>query len=69
MNYSFVYSLLVQFYVHIYNLTADVSRKLQNAQHNSNMAVSAKSITEIVLKLECGKSTGPDGISAECFKF
>ena len=50
-------------------LNADVSRKLQNIQHNSNMAVSAKSITEIVSKLECGKSAGPDGISAECFKF
>ena len=33
------------------------------------MAVSAKIITEIVSKLECGKSAGPDGISAECFKF
>ena len=52
-----------------HNLTADVSRKLQSVQHNSNMAVSAKSITEIVSKLECGKSAGPDGISAECFKF
>ena len=51
-----------------HNLTADVSRKLQNAQHDSNMAVSAKSITEIVSKLECGKSAGPNGIS-ECFKF
>ena len=52
-----------------HNLTADVSRKLQNVQHDSNMAVSAKIITEIVSKLECGKSAGPDGISAECFKF
>ena len=51
------------------NLTADIRRKLQNVQHDSNMAVSAKSITEIVSKLECGKSAGPDGISAECFKF
>ena len=42
------------------NLTADITR---------NIAVSAKSITEIVLKLECAKSVGPDGISAECFKF
>ena len=33
------------------------------------MAVSAKSITEMMSKLECGKSTGPEGISAECFKF
>ena len=51
------------------NLTADITRKLQNVQHDSNMAVSAKSITEIVSKLECGKSAGPDEISAECFKF
>ena len=51
------------------NLTADIARKLQNVQHDSNMAVSAKNITEIVSKLECGKSAGPDGISAECFKF
>ena len=52
-----------------HNLTADVCRKLQNVQHDSNMAVSAKSITEVVSKLECGRSAGPDGISAECFKF
>ena len=51
------------------NLTADITRKLQNVQHDSNMAVSAKSITEIVSKLECAKSAGPDGTSAECFKF
>ena len=51
------------------NLTAGIARKLQNVQHDSNMAVSAKSITEIVSKLECAKSAGPDGIIAECFKF
>ena len=51
------------------NLTAGIARKLQNVQHDSNMAVSAKSITEIMSKLECAKSAGPDGISAECFKF
>ena len=33
------------------------------------MAVSAKSITEIVSKVECGKAAGPDEISAECFEF
>ena len=33
------------------------------------MAVSAKSITEIVSRLECGKSARPDRIIAECFKF
>ena len=31
--------------------------------------LASKSITEIVSKLECAKSAGPDGISAECFKF
>ena len=38
-----------------HNFTADVSRKLRNFRHNSSMAVSAKSITEIVSKLERGK--------------
>ena len=33
------------------------------------MAVSAKIITEIVSKLERGKSAGLDRISVECFKF
>ena len=47
------------------NLTAGIARKLQNVQHDSNMAVSAKSIIEIVSKLECAKSAGPDGISAD----
>ena len=51
-----------------YNLTAHVSRKLLNVQHYSNMSVSVKSITEIVSKLECQKSAGPDEIGAECFK-
>ena len=51
------------------NLSADVSGKLQNVQHDSNMAVSAKIITEIVSKLECRKSAEPNRISAECFKF
>ena len=52
-----------------HNLTVDVSRKLQNVQHYSNMAVLAKSITEIVSKLECGKLAEPDRIIAECFNF
>ena len=46
-----------------HNLTVDVSRKLQNVQHDSNMAVSAKIITEIVSKLECGKSAGHKQLS------
>ena len=38
-------------------------------KHNSNMAVSTKSVSEIIGKLECGKSAGPDGIGAEYLKF
>ena len=33
------------------------------------MAVSTKSVSEIIGKLECGKSAGPDGIGAEYLKF
>ena len=33
------------------------------------MAVSTKSVSEIVGKLECGKSAGPDRIGAEYLKF
>ena len=33
------------------------------------MAVSTKCIFEIIAKLECGKSAGPDGICAEYLKF
>ena len=52
-----------------HNFIADVSRKLQSVKHNLNVAVSAKSITEIVSKLESNKSAERDGLSAECFKF
>ena len=62
-----IYICIYRKYISIY--TENITRKLQNVQHDSNMAVSAKSITEIVSKLECGKSAGPDGISAGCFKF
>ena len=43
--------------------------KFENAQHNADMAVSTKCISEIIAKLECGKSAGPDGICAEYLKF
>ena len=33
------------------------------------MAVSTKSVSKIIGKLECGKSAGPDGIGAEYLKF
>ena len=32
------------------------------------MAVSTKSVSEIISKLECGISAGPDGIDAEYLK-
>ena len=32
-------------------------------------SVSTKSVSEIISKLECGKSAGPDGIDAEYLKF
>ena len=38
-------------------------------KHNSNMSVSTKSVSEIIGKLECGKSAGPDGIGVEYLKF
>ena len=33
------------------------------------MSVSTKSVSEIIGKLECGKSAGPDGIGVEYLKF
>ena len=33
------------------------------------MSVSTKSVSEIIGKLECGKSARPDGIGAEYLKF
>ena len=33
------------------------------------MSVSTKSVSEIIGKLECGKSAGPDGIGAEYLRF
>ena len=41
----------------------------QNVVLRHNMAVSTKCISEIIAKLECGKSPGPDGICAEYLKF
>ena len=43
--------------------------KLEDIQHSTDMAVSTKCISEIIAKLECGKSAGPDEICAEYLKF
>ena len=51
------------------SLKDDFVEKLDNFQHNADMAVTTKCISEIIAKLRCGKSAGPDGICAEYFKF
>ena len=43
--------------------------KLQSNNYYENMLVSNEDIVNIVNKLKCGKSSGPDGISAESLKF
>ena len=43
--------------------------KLQSIKYDENMLVSTEDIRNIVKKLKCGKSSGPDGISAESIKF
>ena len=51
------------------SLKNDILSNFDKIKHNSNMAVSTKSVSEIIGKLECGKSAGPDGIGAEYLKF
>ena len=61
---------LLNIYVNCDNsLKTDMLSKFDNIEHDSNMAVSTKSVSEIISKLECGKSAGPDGIDAEYLKF
>ena len=43
--------------------------KLQSIKYDENMLVCSEDIRNIVNKLKCGKSSGPDGISAESLKF
>ena len=43
--------------------------KLQSIKYDENMLVSTEDIRNIVKKLKCGKSSCPDGISAESIKF
>ena len=51
------------------SLKDDIIGKLENIQHNADMTVSTKCISEIIAKLECRKSPGSDGICAEYLKF
>ena len=51
------------------SLKDEIVGKLKNIQHNADMAVSTKCISEIIAKLECGKSAGPVRICAEYLNF
>ena len=51
------------------SLKDDIFSNFDKIKHNSNMTVSTKSFLEIIGKLECGKSAGPDGLGAEYLKF
>ena len=46
-------------------LKQSVVGKLQSTKYDENMLVSTEDIRNIVNTLKCGKSSGPDGISAE----
>ena len=60
---------LLNIYVNCDNsLKTDMLSKFVNIEHDSNMAVSTKSVSEIISKLECGKFSSPDGIDAEYLK-
>ena len=43
--------------------------KFENIQHDPDMVVLANCISQIIAKLECGKSAGPDGMYAEYLRF
>ena len=63
---------LMNVHVHVNSLNSlkdDILSNFDKIKHNSNMCVSTKSVSEIIGKLECGKSAGPDGIDAEYLKF
>ena len=50
-------------------LKQSVVGKLQGIKYDENMLASSEDIRDIVNKLKCGKSSGPDVISAESLKF
>ena len=59
---------LLNVHVHVNSdnsLKDDILSNFDKIKHNSNMSVSTKSVSEIIGKLECGKSAGSDGIVAE----
>ena len=43
--------------------------KLQSVTYDENMLVTTEDICNIFNKMKCGKSSGPDGISAASLKF
>ena len=50
-------------------LKQSVVGNLQSIKYGENMLVSTEDVRNIVNNLKCGKSSGPDGISAESLKF
>ena len=43
--------------------------KLENIQYDVNMIVTSENICKLIEKLKCGKTSGPDDISAEPLRF
>ena len=63
---------LLNVHVHVNSdnsLKDDILSNFDKIKHNPNMSVSTKSVSEIIGKLECGKSAEPDGFGAEYLKF
>ena len=50
-------------------MKVEIMGKFENIQHDPDMVVSANCISQIIAKLECGKSAGPDGICGEYLEF
>ena len=51
------------------SLKTDMLSNFDNIEYDSYKAVSTKSVSGIISKLECGIYAGPDGIEAEYIKF
>ena len=51
------------------NLKNSIMCKLDDVQYNENMIVSSRVTSKLISELESGKSSGPDNISPESFKF
>ena len=50
-------------------LKSNILGTLGGIQHDENMVVSVKDVSDIICKLEIGKAAGPDGICSESLKY